>query len=67
MSVIHPEGDPMYPLEGWVALKAEDHVEDRERGGCICGFCAWSPQHVAIMAYREACEAAVGRFGREQT
>lgn len=45
-----------YPLEGYIALFAEDHQHDLRRGGCTCGFCAWSPEHVAIMAYREACD-----------
>lgn len=46
-----------YPLEGWIALKAEDHQADTIRGGCKCGFAVWSPAHVAIMAYRDAVDA----------
>ena len=52
------EKDVPYPLEGWVALKADDHQADVIRGGCICGFAVWSPGHVAIMAYRDAVDSA---------
>lgn len=43
-------------LEGWISVKAERHRPDEQRGGCTCGFCAWSVEHVAIMAYREALD-----------
>lgn len=35
--------------------EAARHKPDEERGGCTCGFCAWSVEHVAIMSVREAC------------
>jgi hypothetical protein len=35
---------------------ADRHRPDEKRGGCVCGFCAWSPEHVAIMAYRDAVD-----------
>lgn len=41
-------------LDGEIIGEAMKHREDTDRGGCTCGFCAWSPEHVAIMAYREA-------------
>jgi hypothetical protein len=41
-------------LDGWVIGAADKHREDTKRGGCTCGFCAWSPEHVAIMSYLEA-------------
>lgn len=47
-----------YPLEGLVSLMAAKHLPDKDRGGCICGFCAWSVDHVAIMAYRDAVDRA---------
>lgn len=37
----------------WVQIEAEDHQPDEKRGGCTCGFCAWSVDHVLIMAIRE--------------
>lgn len=52
------EKDVPYPLEGWIALKSGDHQADVIRGGCTCGFAIWSPEHVAIMAYREAVDCA---------
>lgn len=57
-----PEGFGVrYPLEGRISLNAEAHRPDEVRGGCMCGFCAWSVEHVAIMAYREAVDATVNR------
>jgi len=41
-------------LDGYIIGAAEKHREDTKRGGCTCGFCAWSPEHVAIMSYLEA-------------
>ncbi len=32
---------------------AEKHEPDDERGGCTCGFCVWSSDHVLIMVLRE--------------
>lgn len=49
---------PRYPLEGWIAVKVDDHQADVIRGGCMCGFAVWSPDHVAIMAYRDAVDCA---------
>lgn len=37
-------------------VEAENHREDRERGGCTCGFCAWSAEHVLVMSMRHALE-----------
>ncbi len=34
-------------------ILADKHQPDRERGGCTCGFCAWSADHVLIMVLRE--------------
>lgn len=48
-----------YPLEGALLMFADDHVLEERGFGCTCGFCVWSPQHVAVMAYRDA----VDRFG----
>lgn len=50
--------DAAYPLEGWVGLMADKHRPDEQRGGCTCGFCAWSVEHVAVMAYRDAVDSA---------
>ena len=46
-----------YPLEVAIITASQRHVPDQTRIGCSCGFCAWSPEHVAIMAYREAMDA----------
>lgn len=37
----------------WVQIEAEDHQLEEQGGGCTCGFCAWSVEHVIIMAIRE--------------
>lgn len=47
-----------YPLEGFIRTYAEQHREDTVNGGCTCGFSAWSAEHVAVMAYREAAHRA---------
>lgn len=47
-----------YPLEGWVAMMADKHRLEPNGFGCTCGFCVWSGEHVAIMAYREAVDRA---------
>lgn len=31
-----------------------NHRPDEKRGGCSCGFCAWSVEHVVIMSVRAA-------------
>ncbi len=41
-------------LVGFALVEAARHRKDRERGGCTCGFCAWSVEHVLIMSVREA-------------
>jgi hypothetical protein len=41
-------------IEHGAAVAAERHIADTERGGCSCGFCVWSVEHVVIMAIREA-------------
>ena len=46
-----------YPLEGLIALHADKHRAEESGMGCTCGFGVWSPEHVAIMAYREAEDA----------
>lgn len=48
--------DRRYPLEGMIAMFAADHRPDTVRGGCSCGFVAWSGEHVAVTAYREAVD-----------
>lgn len=48
--------DSRYPLEGLVAMYAAEHRPDTARGCCSCGFGAWSEEHVAIAAYREAVD-----------
>lgn len=45
-----------YPLEGLIQVFAALHRYDEDRLCCTCGFCAWSPTHVAVMAYREAAD-----------
>lgn len=40
-------------------MHAEGHQEDHVRGGCTCGFCVWSVDHVLVMSMREAL-AGVG-------
>ena len=45
-----------YPLEAWVTMRAADHTYDQARQCCSCGFGAWSAEHVAVMAYREAVD-----------
>lgn len=40
-------------VEGYIAMFAERH-QPESGGGCTCGFCAWSGEHVALMAYDEA-------------
>lgn len=40
----------------WTMLalrEAESHQPDRERGGCTCGFCAWTGEHLALMVAGE--------------
>ena len=39
-------------LEPYAAMEAEKHRAE-EGGGCICGFCAWSVEHVVIMSIRD--------------
>ncbi len=39
-------------LEAIAGSAAARHLP--EPGGCICGFCAWSVEHVAIMVVRDA-------------
>lgn len=41
---------------GWVQTEAEDHQPEKDGCGCTCGFCAWSIDHVIIMAIREVWE-----------
>lgn len=48
------ENERLRNLDGYIIGAAENHREDTKRGGCTCGFCAWSPEHVAIMSYLEA-------------
>lgn len=55
-----------YPLEPWIAFRAQDHVYDPARQCCSCGFGVWSPEHVAVMAYRDAVDDISGlRVGTE--
>lgn len=37
-------------------VEAENHQPDDKRGGCTCGFCAWSVEHVLVMSLREALD-----------
>lgn len=39
--------------EASLVFAAERHEPDSTRGGCTCGFCAWSVEHVVRMAWRE--------------
>jgi hypothetical protein len=36
--------------------EAERHRPDDKRGGCTCGFCVWSAEHVLVMSMRAALE-----------
>ena len=42
-------------MEGFACLEAEKHQEE-QHGGCTCGFCAWSVEHVVVMTVREVLE-----------
>lgn len=42
------------PIEGLISEASGRHHYDSERQCCACGFCVWTPEHIAIMAYREA-------------
>lgn len=37
-------------------VEAENHQPDDKRGGCSCGFCVWSVEHVLVMSMREALD-----------
>lgn len=51
-------------VETFAGVMAAYHRPDETRGGCICGFCAWSVEHVAIMSVRDAMDAlAAGSSG----
>lgn len=43
--------------EGHISLHADNHRPEEGSMGCTCGFGIWSGEHVAVMAYREACES----------
>lgn len=38
---------------GIAAVKAEEHQPDLKRGGCTCGFCAFSTEHAVVMVARD--------------
>ena len=40
-------------IEAALVIAAERHEPDPVRAGCMCGFCAWSVEHVVRMAWRE--------------
>lgn len=40
-------------LEVQAQIEAESHKPE-QGGGCTCGFCVWSVQHVVVMSVREA-------------
>lgn len=40
----------MSSVDGIAIVEAERHQP--EPGGCTCGFCAWSVEHVAVMVAR---------------
>lgn len=48
-------------LRAAALVHARDHQPDRERGGCTCGFCAWSVDHVVTMSIAEAWPRTVRR------
>lgn len=35
-------------------IEAEQHHMEDMGGGCTCGFCVWSVEHVLVMSMREA-------------
>lgn len=47
-------------LRGLVAMEAEKHQPDHERGGCTCGFCAWSAEHVVLMVLQDKIVPWIG-------
>lgn len=42
--------------EGRCLAAAQNHLLDRERACCTCGFGVWSAEHVLIMALREGLD-----------
>jgi hypothetical protein len=52
-------------LEAAAQVAAEKHYPDRERGGCACGFCAYSVAHVLIESIREGWDTA--GLGQQRT
>jgi hypothetical protein len=55
----------MAAIETWAGIAAAKHRPDEKRGGCECGFCAWSVEHVAIMSVRDALDALVLDHGND--
>jgi hypothetical protein len=54
-------------VEGHAKIEAEKHLPDMQNGGCTCGFCAYSIEHVVVMSLRAALAAAgVDREDTEQ-
>lgn len=51
-------------LEGWALVEAEKHQP--EPGGCTCGFCAWSVEHVVIMSLRAVLQLPGGPAARRR-
>lgn len=50
-----PEGATVPRLdEGVLLLAVGRHRPENPGPGCTCGFCAWTAEHVVVMAYREA-------------
>jgi hypothetical protein len=45
-------------VEGHAKIEAEKHLPDMQNGGCTCGFCAYSIEHVVVMSLRAALAAA---------
>lgn len=60
------DGELRHEAEGLAKAEAERHLPDMERGGCTCGFCAYSIEHVVVMSVRVASAALVGRVERAE-
>jgi hypothetical protein len=52
-AVPHIEAAIRNQIEAAAGIMAAKHKPDEKRGGCECGFCAWSVEHVAIMSVRD--------------